>query len=130
MTDDAAISNRPLASRWHLTAGQLSRLALGVAAAAALIVSAPALADTADTAETGPSYQLGYTKAVEDGRFTVSKMRAMGFPEDAIDLSGRVNKVCAKELSAMQSVDGVNGPDFLRGCASGVQSLVDAGLAS
>ncbi|KAA1250812.1 hypothetical protein F0Q45_07500 [Mycobacterium simiae] len=127
MTDNAATSDNPRSSRWHRTTGQLSRLALGMAAATTLIVSAPALADTA---ETGPSYQLGYTKAVKDGRFTVSRMRAMGFPEDAINLSDRVNTVCAKELSAMQSVNGVNGPDFLRGCESGVQSLVDAGLAS
>ncbi|OOK70695.1 hypothetical protein BZL30_6696 [Mycobacterium kansasii] len=57
-------------------------------------------------------------------------MRAMGFPDDAIVISSQVHKVCARELASVQAVAGVNGADFLRGCASGVQSLVDAGMAS
>lgn len=70
-----------------------------------------------------------YARAVKDGRFTVTRMRAMGFPDDAIVFSSQVNKVCARELTSAQTVEGLNGPDFLRGCANGLQSLVDAGIA-
>ncbi|VBA59114.1 hypothetical protein [Mycobacterium attenuatum] len=127
MANDAATKIHPVPAPRRRAVGRLSRLAIVVIAAAALLASAPA---AADVAETGPSYQLGYTKAVEDGRFTVNKMRAMGFPDEAIVISNQVPKVCARELASVQGVKGVNDGDFLRGCASGVQSLVDAGLAS
>ncbi|KZS85636.1 hypothetical protein [Mycobacterium persicum] len=126
MADSAATTNHALPSQ-RRTAGRLARLLVVAAAGAALLASAPAFADVA---ETGPSYQLGYTKAVQDGGFTVSRMRAMGFPDDAIVISSQVHKVCARELASVQAVTGVNDADFLRGCASGVQSLIDAGMAS
>ncbi|KZS63265.1 hypothetical protein [Mycobacterium ostraviense] len=129
MAHSAATKNHALPSQRRRTAG-LSRWAIVVIAGAALLASAPAVADVADVAETGPSYQLGYTKAVQDGRFTVSRMRAMGFPDDAIVISSQVHKVCTRELASVQAVAGVNGADFLRGCAGGLQSLVDAGMAS
>ncbi|AGZ50811.1 hypothetical protein PJK45_18540 [Mycobacterium kansasii] len=127
MADSAATTNHALPSQRRRTAGRLSRLLVVATAGAALLASAPAFADVA---ETGPSYQLGYTKAVQDGGFTVGRMRAMGFPDDAIVISSQVHKVCARELASVQAVAGVNDADFLRGCASGVQSLVDAGMAS
>lgn len=126
MADSAATTNHALPSQ-RRTAGRLARLLVVAAAGAALLASAPAFADVA---ETGPSYQLGYTKAVQDGGFTVSRMRAMGFPDYAIVISSQVHKVCARELASVQAVTGVNDADFLRGCASGVQSLIDAGMAS
>ncbi|ETW24268.1 hypothetical protein [Mycobacterium gastri] len=130
MDDAATKKSHPLPSQRRRIAGRLSRWVIVITAGAALLASAPAVADVADVAETGPSYQLGYTKAVQDGRFTVSRMRAMGFPDDAIVISNQVHKVCARELASVQTVAGVNGADFLRGCASGVQSLVEAGMAS
>jgi hypothetical protein len=57
-------------------------------------------------------------------------MRAMGFPDEAIVFSSQVDKVCAKELASVQSADGLDASDFSRGCANGLQSLVDAGVAS
>ncbi|MEB3971334.1 hypothetical protein OSH93_24925 [Mycobacterium ulcerans] len=128
MTDAAATYSHPLPATRCLSTGRLSRVVVGIAAGVTLIASALAYADAGET--TGPSYRLGYDKAVKDGRFTISRMQAMGFPADSIIVSGQVHKVCTNQLAAVQQVRDVYAPDFLRGCASGVQTLVNAGIPS
>ncbi|CAM4191702.1 hypothetical protein MB901379_04353 [Mycobacterium basiliense] len=127
MTDGAATFNHPQQATRRSIVGRLPRVLLGIAAGATVMVAAPANADPGEGS--GPSYQLGYNKAVEDGRYTVTRLRAMGFPDAATVISGQTHNVCARELASVREVDGVNDEDFLRGCASGVQSLVITGVA-
>lgn len=92
-----------------------------------LVASPPVHADP--TVIASPSYQLGYNRAVLDGRGTANRMRQMGLPESSIVISNQIPDLCARELGSVQTMQGLNGPDFLRGCADGMQSLVAAGVA-
>lgn len=107
-----------------------------VSVGAAVIAASTANADSAETARAGgagtntPSYQLGYHQTFSDYEIVASRMRAEGFTLEDIDISSRVPAVCANEAQSVQSTPELTGPDFLRGCADAVESLVDAGIAS
>jgi len=117
------------------TGRRLTILAI-VSVGAAVIAASTANADSAETARAGgagtssPSYQLGYHQTFSDYEIVASRMRAEGFTLEDIDISSRVPAVCANEAQSVQSTPELTGPDFLRGCADAVESLVDAGIAS
>jgi hypothetical protein len=104
--------------------------------AAAVVAAASAYAEPAESAHaeaattTSPSYQMGYTKALADVQLAASRMRAEGFDLADIDISSRIPTLCAKESASVQAVPGFSGADFVRGCADGMKSLVQAGIAS
>lgn len=101
----------------------------------AIIVAGSANADPAETGraesagKTSPSYQLGYNKTYSDYDILASRMRAEGFALEDIEISSRIPTVCANEARSVQPTPGLDGPDFLRGCADGIKNLVQAGIA-
>lgn len=101
----------------------------------AVVAAGSANADPAETGraesagKTSPSYQLGYNKTYSDYDILASRMRAEGFALEDVDISSRIPTVCANEARSVQSTPGLDGPDFMRGCADGIESLVQAGIA-
>lgn len=79
----------------------------------------------------GPSYQLGYARAVRDVQTMASRMRAEGFELADIDISGRIPALCARESATASGEDipDFDGPEFLQGCTDGMKALVRAGIA-
>ncbi|OBK28460.1 hypothetical protein A5634_20480 [Mycobacterium asiaticum] len=98
-------------------------------------IGASANAHAEPAAAPSPSYELGYTKAVNDIRIMASRMRAEGFDLAEINVANRIPALCAKESAAMRTgrdgSDGqsINGPEFLRGCTDGLNSVVRGGTA-
>lgn len=123
-------SQRPTARR--LTILAISAVGAGVIAASSANAdpAGTGLADGAGTGTTSPAYQLGYHQTFSDYEIIASRMRAEGFTLEDIDISSRVPAVCANEAQSVQSTPELTGPDFTRGCADAVESLVEAGIAS
>jgi hypothetical protein len=105
-------------------------------AGAAVMVAGSAYADPVENAPadgvdtSSPSYQLGYHQTFSDYEIVASRMRAEGFGLEDIEISGRVDAVCANEAQSVQSTPELTGPEFMRGCADAVESLVQAKIAS
>lgn len=116
----------------RVTGRRLAILALVSVGAAVAVASGanadPAETDAADT--TSPSYQLGYHQTFSDYEIVASRMRAEGLSVEDIEISSRVPAVCANEAQSVQNTPELTGPDFMRGCADAVKSLVQAGIAS
>jgi hypothetical protein len=102
----------------------------------AVVAAGSANADTAGTGRaesagsTSASYRLGYNKTYSDYDILASRMRAEGFAVEDVDISSRIPAVCANEARSVQTTPGLDGPDFMRGCADGIKSLIRAGIAS
>lgn len=117
------------------TAKRLMILAIAPVAAA-VMAAGSATAEPAESARDGGtgensrSYQLGYTKTFNDLDILASRMRAEGFALEDVDISSRIPAVCANEAQSVDESTEFDGPDFMRGCADGIDSLVQAGLVS
>lgn len=102
-------------------------LVLGCALAMGLMAAGVAQADSANP--NSASYDLGFSKAFNDGQLTATRMRAEGFTLEQIVVSSRIPTICAKEAASAQNFPGFVRPDFLQGCADGVNSLIETGAA-
>ncbi|OSC36751.1 hypothetical protein [Mycobacterium decipiens] len=125
MTHHLPTDNHPQPSRRRATPGLRIAVAIGTAMGATVFAAGTA---QADPTETSASYQLGYTRAVKDGQLTASRARAEGLSPEFIVVSTRIPALCAKESASVQSFPGFNGPDFMRGCADGMKTLVESGV--
>ncbi|RUP00902.1 MAG: hypothetical protein EKK34_32055 [Mycobacterium sp.] len=126
---------RPQPSSRRSTGRRLVMLSI-LPLAAAVMATNTAYADPAGgvraegAGNTRPSYQLGYTKTFNDLDILARRARAEGLALEDLDFSSRIPAVCAREAQSVGDSTELNGPDFLRGCADGINSLVRAGLVS
>lgn len=132
---DRSGPGRPQPSAGRGTGKRLLILALapvGAAVVAASSASAdPVESVRSDSAgKTSSSYQLGYHKTSNDLEILASRMRAEGFTLEDVDISSRIAAVCASEARSVEESPEFDGSDFMRGCADGIDSLVQAGIVS
>ncbi|MCV7199854.1 hypothetical protein [Mycobacterium angelicum] len=127
MTHPLTTEDHPRPARRRSAAKLAWALAIGCALGAGLVATGVAQADTA--APNTPSYDLGFTKAFNDGQLTATRMRAEGFSLQHIVVSNRIPTICAKEAASVQAFPGLDRPEFMQGCADGMNSLIETGVA-
>lgn len=125
MTHPLTTEDHPQRWRRRSNAKLVWGLAFGCALGMGLVAAGVAQADTASP--NSPSYDLGFTKAFNDGQLTAARMRAEGFSLEQIVISDRIPTICAKEAASAKGFPGFDRPEFLQGCADGVNSLIETG---